>query len=537
MLSSASTLALLPRSSLSQLSSEQLLILFLVLQRRLGQASPAFPYLDLLPSSYSSLEWWSETELRLLCARRPAEAVIDAVSAPWSDEDEPVLYYREQCTRIRRECAQLNSLLVARHPQLPSCRYDDSAASVSTTGLPLTLLHPTAPPADHPLCGSADAPLPCFRCQVSAAEYQWAHSTVASRSCYWPPSTELAVTSPSPVLSCCLVPFLDLLNHSSFVTAACAYEASTRRYQLSVRGRHPATGDEEEGLKVKAGEEVFISYGELSNWQLLTRYGFVLTDSQDERVDLPVDRIEAFIARHCGEKRSRGPHQPSASQETRQSAEPALTSDPTPADYSPSASIRCCCTRAALPQTLTAQPPPSSLPVLPALPPMSSKHSALLGLLGLYDLPRSFPLSCCHPQWHLLTFIKVRTAFVGVQGRDGVDQAQLQRLAVLMAGEDETEGSKSRGWIDAEHERRGRGLLIALARRVEGRWSGERRSLDAEMAELQWLQQHRARVDVESRETGVSWLSRVLSAQFRISRRRMLLGFIHQQQVALQTLD
>ena len=537
MLSSASVLALLPRSSLSQLSSEQLLVLFLVLHRRLGEASPACPYLELLPSSYSSLEWWSEAELQLLCARQPAEGDSDAISEPWSDEDDPILYHREQCAHIRRECAQLNALLVARHPQLPSCRYEEHAASASTTGLPLTLSHPTAPPADHPLCNSADAPLPCFRCQVSVAEYQWAHSTVASRSCYWPPSPQLAVTSPSPTLSCCLVPFLDLLNHSSFVTAACAFDAATRRYQLAVRDRHPMRGgEEEEELRVKAGEEVFISYGELSNWQLLTRYGFVLADSQDERVDLPVDRIEAFIARHCGEKRRRGPRQSPVSQANGQSADAVLTADASPANGSSPASIRCCCTRTLLPQALTAEPPPSSLPALPTLPAMSGKHSALLGLLGLYELPHSFPLSCCQPQWHLLTFIKVRTAFASTQG-DGVNQVQMQRLAALMSREDDAQELESRGWIDAEHERRGRGLLIALASWVEGRGGGEKRSLEAEMAEREWLQQHRVQVEAESSETGVSWLSRVLSVQFRISRRRMLLGFIHQQQMALQTLD
>ena len=533
-LSSASILALLPRASLAQLTCEQQLILYLVLHRRLGEASPAYPYLDLLPSSYSSLEWWNEAELRLLRRAPPAQGQDTALPVSVSEEDDPQQYHHEQCSRIRRECAQLNALLAAHHPQLQRCRFDDGGVPASPVSLPLSLLQPTLP-SDHAQCRCSQAPLPCFRCQVSLAEYQWAHSTVASRSCYWPTTSEAASTSPSPAVSCCLIPFLDLLNHSSFVTAACAYNASSRLYHLTVRDRHPAMkGGGDDGLRVKAGEEVFISYGELSNWQLLTRYGFVLADNQDERVDLPLANIEAFISRHCRVQKRRGPRLPSSPPAAPNMAGEATLSSETEPSSVPSAApvIRCCCTRTVLPSRLTEQLPPVGVAALTPLPAMSEKHSALLALLGVYDLPQSFALSCCQPRWLLLTFIKARTAFSGVDGGEGVGREQLQRMAAAMGDE----GGENRGWVDAEHERRGRRLLIALARWMEERLGGEPRSLAAEVKEAVWLQRNRTAVEAESAATGLSWLSRVLSIQFRVSRRRMLLGFIHQQELAIQTL-
>ena len=522
--SSSSILALLPRESLALLSSEQVLALFLVLHRRLGERSPAFPYLGLLPSSFSTVEWWSEDEVRLLRPeqrqkRDASHADSNAADTETTtcEEDDPLRYRQERVTRIRGEWQQLNRLLSTQHPQLCGCRYDPAPAACGGIELPLSLRDTRQPPAEHPLCSASLPPLACFRCLVSLAEYQWAYSAVATRSCYWP----------GPPISCCLIPFLDMLNHSSFVTSTCAFDQSTRLYHLTVRDRHPPTLS---GIvhrpKVSAGDEVLISYGELSNWQLLTRYGFVLADSQDERATLTVDDIEAFIARHCTGNRRRGPLRFSTSALV---ASPTSTA-PLPAPLQPSL-IRCCCTRALLPRSLTSLPRSSALlPPLPTLPSWSKHHAALLAALGMYQIPRSFQVPCCHSHWPLLTYIKVRIAFIGTDGCDSVTGVELQRMAAALQKEDDEERAVHAGWLDDEHQRRGRGLLIALARWMEGRLSVEC-SLEDEVKEVEQLSKQKATWDTSAAaEGGVSWLSRVLSAQFRLSRRRMLLGFIHQHQ-------
>ena len=517
---SSTVLAALPAASLERLTEAQLLVVFLIVHRRLGEQSPAFPYISLLPTSYAGVEWWTEEEVALL-PRPPGSAHCDR--AVVSEEDDPVLYFREQCARIRSECAALNALLSSRHPSLGRCTYDqDGEDGASDPGRRLSLRtgHDAMPPTDHSLCSCSSPPLSHFRCLVSLSEYQWAHSTVASRSCFWPGPAAAAAGS------CCLIPFLDMLNHHSFVSATSSYDASTRQYHLSLRDRHPQSdGEDGDGtVRVPSSSQVFISYGELSNWQLLTRYGFVLADNQDERVALSVEDIEAFVARHCRRARRRGPHSVLA--------RPA-TSSPTIAPPCTSAapalsSIRCCCTRVLLPSSLTTQPPPGSFPALPVLPPFSSKHSALLALCRLYAVPSSFPVMCCEPHWPLLLYIKARTAFVGPDGGVGATTAEMASIASSMTDAQ---------WIDREHERRGRTLLIALARWMEARLGEDRRSLQEQVADLEALTAEGKVPGGAAVDGEVSARVRSLCEQFRISRRRMLLGVIHHQEQALARMQ
>ena len=517
---SSSLQALLSHDSLTELSPEQLLVLFLVVHRRMGEKSPAFPYVDVLPSSFSTVEWWSEEETLQLCLRHrqevgPSSTQFNAAATDTAEggENNPVRFRRHRVAIIRDEWQQLNRLLLARHPQLSGC-CDGEAASASggiAGELPLSLRRSRLPPAEHALCSSSPPPLPSFRCLVSLAEYQWAYSCVATRSCYWP----------GPPSSCCLLPFLDLLNHSSFVTSTSSFDPSTRQYHLNVQHRYPSHTEHDQRPTIRAGQEVLISYGELSNWQLLTRYGFVLADSQDERAPLAVNDIEHFIARHCVRKR-RGPRSsPSPTDASAASTAPL----PAPSGMS---TIRCCCTRTLLPRSLTSLPRSSAvIPPLPILPPWSKHHAALLALQGMYQIPPAFQMPCCHPHWPLLTYIRARTAFIGVDGCEGITTAELQRVAAALQEGDGEDGTEHAGWLDEEHQRRGRGLLVALARWLEGEL-GVEGSLEEEAEEVERLSNHMPMTEsAEAGESGaVSWLSRLLSAQFRLSRRRLLLGFI-----------
>lgn len=508
--------SLLSASGLASLSAEQLLIVWLVYQRRQGEQSSAYPYLTLLPSYYSSLEWWTEAEVHLLPRSVDSAAVEEGESGrEVAGQDDPVQYHRSLCTRIRAHWQQLNTLLSTHHPPLQSCQHEQPASSLS---LPLSIGRHILPPSSHPLCPSTSHPLSCL---ISLAEYQWAYSTVSTRSCYWPTDG-----------SSCLIPFLDMLNHSADVVCSCYYDSTTRLYSLYTQHKSTAAADSAAPLlHIRSGSEVYISYGTLSNWQLLVRYGFVLDDNVDEKEEMSVEWLESFIDRRCNSQDRRPPLQPQPRQSTETTARQL-------------SNVRCCCGRSLLWQSLVDYHPSIAATThLPHVPRLSSRHSRLLSLCGLYT-PSAFSLTCCAAGWDVLTYIKCRTVALPSSAAVQPTTDTLQRWADTILNDE---------WVDEQHERRGRELLAAvLIDRMGrgGRQDGES-SLQQQLDELTvWRVSSQpaassdgekkgssssgglGSVDVDSAD--VSVLCRLLSGQFRVARRRMLLGALQHQLDAIQ---
>ena len=143
---------------------------------------------------------------------------------------------------------------------------------------------------------------------LTLAEWQWASATVGTRSCFLPKvgfsskstiadqnensnsssasSSSSSSSSSSPTRNTsCLIPFLDMLNHSAQVEVECRLTESS--YQLYMVQPSP--------LQLHTGEELFISYGAHSNTVLLERYGFTLLNNPHECIEFTLRHIETFL--------------------------------------------------------------------------------------------------------------------------------------------------------------------------------------------------------------------------------------------------
>ena len=82
-----------------------------------------------------------------------------------------------------------------------------------------------------------------------------------------------------------LVPVLDLFNHSPTHNVAHSLDPATECWQLTaVR-------------PVESGEQLYISYGELCNSQLLQQYGFVIPSNEYDKLMVPWHHVAASCAR------------------------------------------------------------------------------------------------------------------------------------------------------------------------------------------------------------------------------------------------
>jgi hypothetical protein len=88
----------------------------------------------------------------------------------------------------------------------------------------------------------------------------------------------------SPLKKYVIAPLIDLFNHSSRVTSTVSYEYFYDAFLLSVLDRTYSTG-----------EQVFISYGKLTNDELLAVYGFVEDDNPHDTYKLWEPRSETMI--------------------------------------------------------------------------------------------------------------------------------------------------------------------------------------------------------------------------------------------------
>lgn len=97
-------------------------------------------------------------------------------------------------------------------------------------------------------------------------QYLWALSTIWSRC--------ITVADRGGRDYRCVVPFVDLLNHSPTSQVGHAYNAQNDSLYLVT------------GQRIKSGEEVSLHYGPCSNSRLLMLYGFTLSNNPFDSVDL-----------------------------------------------------------------------------------------------------------------------------------------------------------------------------------------------------------------------------------------------------------
>uniref|UniRef100_H2Z102 Uncharacterized protein n=1 Tax=Ciona savignyi TaxID=51511 RepID=H2Z102_CIOSA len=127
-------------------------------------------------------------------------------------------------------------------------------------------------------------------------EYIWAWCCVNTRCVY-------STHDPVQFDSCCykhssednyyLVPYLDLLNHCSDVGTDVRFNQTNKCYELINHS------------KIKRYSQAFISYGALSNTNLLLEYGFVADQlNKHDIIHLDINQILSFIRLHDKEKQN-----------------------------------------------------------------------------------------------------------------------------------------------------------------------------------------------------------------------------------------
>ncbi|KAJ3281246.1 hypothetical protein HK104_000122, partial [Borealophlyctis nickersoniae] len=105
----------------------------------------------------------------------------------------------------------------------------------------------------------------------SLQQYMWALATVWSRGMDFQfPATK---TKPASSLRC-IVPFADMLNHSSEVETCHVYDEASGCVRVLA------------GKDYAAGEQVFINYGRVPNNRLLRLYGFVIPNNPNDTYEL-----------------------------------------------------------------------------------------------------------------------------------------------------------------------------------------------------------------------------------------------------------
>jgi hypothetical protein len=428
----------------SRATDSALLSFFLVHQHRLGRESKWHAYIASLPRSYTSTEWWRADELQ----RCQDPAMSERT--------------KERVEELTREWKQVKAWLRAKQ------NTSDASAAGSDDDVTPELLHWTSS-VPHHSC------VPSFPCSASSlcspptlAEYQWAWSTVSTRSCFLPPvhssASEVAAAggvkrkATSRKDSTCLIPFLDMLNHSSAVRMDC--RLTPTHYELWMLQPSP--------LRLRTGQELFISYGAHTNSILLERYGFAELENRQEEMTVGLVEVERFLA---------------MPQQLLSDEERAAVTQAGPAS-SPASFHSCSCSdQLPLSGGLSV---PKYARALPGFGSIAAWQRELLGACGLYQLgesapeisqdgttaatsasatspkPHSFELHPCQVPLDLATYIRVR-----VLSLEEAKSSARAASSAAAAGSSSTSSSKpSRGASTASATGLTPAALSALSTRL-----------------------------------------------------------------------
>jgi hypothetical protein len=96
---------------------------------------------------------------------------------------------------------------------------------------------------------------------------------------------------------CCLIPYIDFLNHSFKSNAIASFDSNTNSYILKSVGLDPNDDDvNDNDLKlVKKNKQVCITYGHHDNKTLLIEYGFILEDNIYDKISLGKNDLNELL--------------------------------------------------------------------------------------------------------------------------------------------------------------------------------------------------------------------------------------------------
>ena len=222
-------------------------------ERSLGEASPFRMYIDQLPKQFDLLSQWSDDELRLL--QYPAVARA-AEGQRKEDDDAFELVRKHSPETLKNPAVTKESLVWALNmvrSRVFSGRLSDNARTKKNL-LPKALA-----------AGTAFAAFLTSQTQ----EGRWLAVFAMLALVVFDKEPEPGEEGGAK-LAYVLMPLIDAFNHADLPEKT-EFEFSASAFRL----RAPAN--------VAPDEEIFISYGALGNDELLTRYGFVASDTSETR--------------------------------------------------------------------------------------------------------------------------------------------------------------------------------------------------------------------------------------------------------------
>ena len=95
---------------------------------------------------------------------------------------------------------------------------------------------------------------------------------------------------------CCIIPYLDFLNHSFKANATAALEKKSGLYVLKSKSKDEWFGDDE--IKLKSNDQLYITYGCHDNLTLLIEYGFILEENLYDRIIFRIEDFSVLIRDH-----------------------------------------------------------------------------------------------------------------------------------------------------------------------------------------------------------------------------------------------
>ncbi|XP_037813369.1 SET domain-containing protein 4 [Lucilia sericata] len=135
-----------------------------------------------------------------------------------------------------------------------------------------------------------------FDSKYSLKDFRWSYFVVNTRSVYIFSrliKPDKCFFQPLIAEDCnlALAPFLDLFNHSDLyqTQADLIRNPSTKQFEFILTLENCPSG------KILPLQQVFISYGALTNLKLLIEYGFILPSNQNDYFEISLNDIETFL--------------------------------------------------------------------------------------------------------------------------------------------------------------------------------------------------------------------------------------------------
>lgn len=89
---------------------------------------------------------------------------------------------------------------------------------------------------------------------------------------------------------CCLIPYLDFLNHSNEPNAFAQFDKETKAFSLKSK-----LCEDSDSLAIRKGDQVYITYGPHDNLTLLIEYGFIIKDNIYDKITFSFDLVKQLI--------------------------------------------------------------------------------------------------------------------------------------------------------------------------------------------------------------------------------------------------